>query len=270
MKIYDKKRDCIIFYEKKVTSNFWDEHWDKYYSENLKRAIENYKTNRYIVGLTKKYLYTKEGRILEGGCGIGGYVYCLQSKGYNVYGVDSAEKTIKRVKETFPNLNVSGDDVSNLSFPSRHFSIYYSFGVIEHFIDGYDKIVTEAYRVLRPKGYFIITFPQISVLRRIKILLGAYNNKNQETSEGFEFYQFAFNPLSIIINLERHGFKLISRRGEDGLRGFKQAFPVLRPILQGLYNYRGENYMIRAVRLIINKLLSPLCGHMCQLVMQKY
>lgn len=270
MKIYDKQQDCLVFYEKKVTSNFWDEHWDKYYSGNLKKTIENYKTNRYIIGLTKRYLDTKEGRVLEGGCGIGGYVYCLQRKGYNVYGVDSAEKTIKRVKETFSNLNVSVDDVRNLSFSDCYFGIYYSFGVIEHFIDGYDEIIKEAYRVLKPNGYFIITFPQISVLRRIKILLDAYSNKNQRISDEFEFYQFAFNPLSVIRNLQRHGFKLISRKGEDGLRGFKQAFPVFRPILQRLYDYRGENYIIRAIRLIINKTLAPFCGHMCQLVMQKF
>jgi len=270
MKIYDEQRDCLVFYEKKVTGNFWDEHWDKYYSGNLKKTIENYKTNRYIIGLTKRYLDRKEGRVLEGGCGIGGYVYCLQRKGYNVYGVDSAEKTIERIKETFPNLNVSIDDVRNLSFPDYYFNIYYSFGVIEHFIDGYHEIVREAYRVLKPNGYFIITFPQISALRRIKILLGAYSNRNARASDGLEFYQFAFNPLLVIRNLERQGFKLISRKGEDGLRGFKQTFPVFKPILQRLYDYRGENYIIRAIRLIINKTLAPLCGHMCQLVMRKF
>lgn len=270
MEINDRTEGRIVYWRKRTASDFWDEHWDKYYSGNLRKAIENYKNNRYIIGLTKRYLDTKEGRVLEGGCGIGGYVYCLQRKGYNVYGVDSAEKTIKRVKETFPNLNVSGGDVRNLSFPERYFNIYYSFGVIEHFIDGYDKIISEAYRVLKPDGYFIITFPQISALRRIKILLGIYSSKNQRISDEFEFYQFAFNPLSVIRNLERHGFRLISRKGKDGLKGFKETFPAFKPILQRLYDYRGENYIIRAIRLIINGILSPLCGHMCQLVMQKF
>ena len=59
MKIYDKKQDSILFYEKRAISDFWDEHRNKYYSGNLKEAMENYKNNRYIIGLTKRYLLNK-------------------------------------------------------------------------------------------------------------------------------------------------------------------------------------------------------------------
>lgn len=268
MKIFDKQHDRILFYEEKTTVDYWDKHWNKYCAGNLKGTIERYENNWYILSLTKKYLNNATGRILEGGCGVGGFVYCLQKKGYNVYGVDFAEKTVKKIKEVFPDLNILIDDVRNFSFPDKYFSIYYSFGVIEHFIDGYEQIVMEAYRVLKPNGYLIVTFPKISILRRIKILLGAYSGKNLRKINGLEFYQFAFNPANVIKNLKSFGFKLISRKSADGLKGIKDEIFILKPILQILFDYRGRNLIIRAIRLIFNRIFSPLCGHMCQLVMQ--
>jgi len=63
--------------------------------------------------------------------------------------------------------------------------------VIEHFWEGYNEILKEAKRVLKPKGYLFLTFPYMSPLRKFRANLGLYrildfNNK----SKNDDFYQF--------------------------------------------------------------------------------
>ena len=43
---------------------------------------------------------------------------------------------------------------------------------IEHFIDGYDAILSEMYRVIKEGGYLFLTVPSMSIIRKVKAALG--------------------------------------------------------------------------------------------------
>jgi SAM-dependent methyltransferase len=142
---YDRKNNRLAYIEKKASSDYWDKHWEEY---NFERTYPK-KINPFdfIVKYTKKL---PEGcKILEGGCGMGQNVYKLQKIGYNVIGVDYAEKTVDLIKSRFPELNVINGDVRNLPFSDEYFDGYWSIGVIEHFYEGYGEIIKEMYRIVR-------------------------------------------------------------------------------------------------------------------------
>ena len=166
---YDKENNRLVYIGKAATSEYWDEHWLS--NKDLKQIVT--RGSRFVVKITKKYL-RKGSKILEGGCGIGDKVYTLQKAGYDAYGVDYAETTVKRVKELFPDLKIRVADVRRLPFEDGFFDGYWSLGVIEHFYEGYDEIALEMKRVLRKGGILFLTCPVMSPLRRLKAKMGLY------------------------------------------------------------------------------------------------
>lgn len=262
-KTYDKERDRIVFYNKKANSQFWEEYWRENYGSNPSHYIAGYKNNKFVLNLAKKYLDNKNGRILDGGCGVGGFVYCLQHAGYNSIGIDYSGETVKVAKECYPGLNIQKQDVRNTSFEDNFFSIYFSFGVIEHFYEGYERILLEAARIIKPGGYLIISFPQISLLRRIKVNLNLFAQNQSVDKE--HFYQFALNPEMVIGDIEHLGFQFVRKSQYDGIKGFKDEVTIFRPFLQVIYEV-GKLYIFR---LIIDSILKGLSSHMAILVMKK-
>ncbi|GAI52286.1 unnamed protein product, partial [marine sediment metagenome] len=111
------------------------------------------RNNRFIIGHTKKYL-SPGAKVLEGGCGRGNKVYALYQHGYDAYGVDYAEETVKKVNQYAPELKITVDDIRNLNFEDGFFDGYWSLGVIEHFYDGYDAMLREMHRVLSEGAIF--------------------------------------------------------------------------------------------------------------------
>lgn len=106
MKYYDPANSRLVFLGNKATPEFWDQEWNL---ENLKEVIKkNGSNDKFVSKITKKFLRpSKSVKILEGGCGMGHFVYSLDRSGFDVYGIDYAPKIITKIKEMFPNLNLS-------------------------------------------------------------------------------------------------------------------------------------------------------------------
>ncbi len=260
--MYDKGKSRLVYIGKAATPDFWNSHWD---AESFKEAVEKGKDNRFVLKTLDKYIPDKKGRILEGGCGRGQVVYCMHIHGYKAIGIDFAEKTIERVKETFPELDVRVGDVRNLPFPDDYFTGYWSLGVIEHFWEGYYDILKEMRRVLISGGYVFLTFPYMSPLRRLKTKLGLYKEFKGEGEDNF--YQFALDSAAVIKDFEQLGFKLLEKKPTSGLKGFKDEVSIFKPILQKLYDYQGKSLWIKGFRYILDKMLAILgAGHMMFLV----
>jgi len=191
-KYYDKVNERLVYINKKADEKYWDAHWN----DNINFKTYVAKKNMFVSKTTKKYLPIGS-KIIEGGCGKGQNVFTLQSDGYDAYGIDYAEETVKKINQEFPDLKIVFGDVNKLNYNDGFFNGYWSLGVIEHFWFGFDSIMSEMNRVLKKDGILFLTVPTMSPLRRIKSLLNLYPHIESSNLSIDDFFQFAISSKSI-------------------------------------------------------------------------
>ena len=212
LKRYSEREKNILYFHhdrEKTDSMFWDNRWQKI---DITKKLRNIKPKSHITKITSKFL-NKGSIILEGGCGYGDKVLSLDMYGYDTYGIDSAKKTVNIVNELYPNLKISVGDVEKLNFIDDFFDGYWSLGVIEHDINGFDSVLDEMARVIKKNGYLFITFPYMNPLRMLKSKLKYYESYDNKKSHFF--YQYIYNKQFVFNKIENKGFKLIETRPYD-------------------------------------------------------
>ncbi|QQR79019.1 MAG: methyltransferase domain-containing protein [Candidatus Moraniibacteriota bacterium] len=264
MKYFDPSHNRLVFFAESATPDFWDRQWQ---DEQLQKHVTAGIHERFVYPTTKKYL-PLGSKILEGGCGKGQFVYSLQERGYEAYGIDFAENIIDRLQSLFPLHHFEHGDVRSLPYPDNTFDGYWSLGVIEHFYDGYEAILKEMVRVVRPDGYLFLTFPHMSKLRRNKARRSKFLIFNSELIKNGNFYQFALPEELVIKDLKGHGFTLVEKRPLEGLKGAKDELtgPV-QSLLKSIY--AGKNIFAQVLSFILARLLAPYSSHSILLVLRK-
>jgi len=266
--VYDQSRKCLVCYDKVASSEYWDNHW------NDSKILKSYKSmnkHNYFCRLTRKYLSLESGPILEGGCGIGQFVDLFTRIGYHCIGIDTAANTIDKISKLSPDLDFSLMDVTQLDFPEDHFAGYWSFGVIEHFYNGYDGVLNEMQRVVKPGGYVFITVPTLSILRKLKIKLGCYKKlaNAPDTHNDAMFYQFILPPGKVIDDFKAKNFKVRCIHKTGGLTGLKNDISLLRKPLEYFLSIRQKHLIFKVAYRVLDAVLSPIAGRTCIFVFQK-
>lgn len=262
---YDQIKQRLIFLHQRPSPDFWDELWA---GSDLLAAFKTAAHEQFVTGITRQFLPANESTaILEGGCGRGEILFALRQAGFNAVGIDFAAQTIRRTKMIMPDLPVTVGDVKKLPFPDNRFDGYWSLGVIEHTFSGYEPIINEMQRVIKPGGFLFITFPFLSLLRRAKARLGAYPSFKHTASQPSAFYQFAFTRRSVQRDLERLGFRIRYARAVDGYKGINEELPQLMPAMRRLA--ASASPLVRLAATALNEAAAPLAGHIMLLVMQK-
>ena len=100
----------------------------------------------------------KGKRILELGCGIGLDLAKFAEGKANVTGIDLSQTAIDLAKKYFQYRDLKGDFImangEALEYPDKSFDVVYAHGVLQYTADT-QKMVDEAFRVLKPGGEFI-------------------------------------------------------------------------------------------------------------------
>lgn len=99
------------------------------------------------------------GRLLEIGCGAGTDHFELAKMARETYAVDLAQEGVDLTNQRLRLAGLPGNaqvaDAEHLPFDEAFFDEVYSFGVIHH-TDHPDQVAREMFRVIRPRGRFLV------------------------------------------------------------------------------------------------------------------
>lgn len=228
--------------EIKYVEEVWSEKWQqKQFDEDLAYL----KDNEYLKIIQK---YLKPGsRLLEGGCGQGQWVRLFKGLGYAITGVDISQSAVEDFKKRYPDFDVRQGDVFHLDFPDNTFDGYLSFGVIEHFEDGPGPIIAEAFRVLKPGGYFCVSVPYMNS-EKTKKLGGQSDNRAEFSSDAaLRFYQYVMTKEELRFELEAKGFEVLRIYATDAGHTLKTKSSLASGIAASTKNKGGLFKLVRPI-----------------------
>lgn len=146
--------------------------WERYHAEKEGRPtiIGRFFTDQYTHLLNKvldDLNLAKDSSILDVGCGSCRFLYFFRERGYyNSIGIDLSRSGLKNAYRDYG--YVQGKDVFLMdalktSFPSKHFDLVFSEGILEHFTD-YRPCIYEMCRISRRN--IIVVQPNFSSILR--------------------------------------------------------------------------------------------------------
>lgn len=248
----------LAYYRTAAVESFWADHWTEVAAAELYHEAERGELGP-LGRIFKKWL-PREGRILEGGCGLGQHVLALRRLGYNCEGVEYAKETVEHVNRARPEIPLRWGDVTALDVPDNTYSAYISLGVVEHRREGPEPFLREAHRILTRGGLLLISVPHFNFVRRVKALLGNYGGELEDR----EFYQWAFRPTEMRGLLETQGFDVLGIDGYDSVRGLLREIPGLRALSRKRLFLRNWGRLTRRVFAFERRF-----GHMAMFICRK-
>ena len=143
--------------------------WNAIYKQKGRTYVSSLEYFNEILTLFQTYSVKK---VLDLGCGSGGYVVSLAKNGYEVYGLDFSKEAIEVAKSWLKdngnkgNLKL-GSIYKKLPYGDNFFDAVISFRVIHHAtIEDIRKLIKELERILKPQGLLFITVPKWRMPRK--------------------------------------------------------------------------------------------------------
>lgn len=202
--------------------------------------------------------------IMDGGCGRGEWVAGLASLGLTPIGVDISKKTVASLRKHLPGIRFETGDIRNLEMPADSLDAYISLGVFEHFEEGLQGCIREAFRLIKPRGWLYITVPFLN--RRHLSRAWKYfrrNDSSPDASRKQRFYQWRLTRDELHFELQQGGFEIVEMRPVAHTEGVSRL----------IHHATGLAYQGRALRLAtrIGKRIIPAtyAAHMLLAVARK-
>jgi len=156
--------------------------------------------------LAKQISRLPPGRLLDIGCGDGGFSEQFLSLGWKVFGIDLETGQLEEAR--LKGIQAKGCNLMDgIPFPDGSFTAVAAGEVIEHLVDT-DRLLEEAYRVLEPGGFLFLTTANLAALNnRVRLLLGMYPNwMDYSVRDGVGHVRY-YTPGILRRQLLKHGFQ---------------------------------------------------------------
>lgn len=178
-------------------------------NRNIDTEVKISKT-RTITSVFDRYI-TKSLKLIEAGCGLGGWVKYFSNRGNDIIGIEYDDRIVKQAKIFDPKINVFLGDVARLKYDDNLFDGYISLGVIEHFQEGPEEALLEAKRILKNDGLIFLAVPLLTPLRRIIVhpLRNLYFVIHQMKGMNKYFGEYRYTKKEVLSFLKRNNFELV-------------------------------------------------------------
>jgi len=176
--------------------------------------------------------YVEPGmRILEAGCGMGRVFKHYFHEGLSIFGLEYDEACLKRLVQENPSFPLVCSDARRLSIASESMDMVMAFGLLSSLEHGYEDVMGEIRRVLRPDGWLCASVACDTLLRRIQNLVGWCGHVGR-TMVGKPsarcFFARAFREHEWMQELEKRGFEVIRAEPTHSRALFWEYLPFLR------------------------------------------
>lgn len=195
----------------------------KFYSNKIQISLVHNLVERIV-----RYYNIHAERMLDIGCSNGSLTVLVANlvNASEVYGVDVSDKALEVARMRGVSTYRVDLNIETLPFHSGYFDLVMAIDIIEHLLNT-DNLISEAYRVLRHGGYFIVSTPNLaSWVNRIALLLG-YQPFTSEVSFIGDFGKLkskwykghisghvrAYTLRALIEQVKYHGFEVIKESG---------------------------------------------------------
>ncbi len=152
--------------------------------------------------LIESWTKTGRGRLLDIGCGYGFFLQEMNSRGWQVEGIEISRQGRRYVQNRW-NIHVHSEPLEDLALHERSFDVVTLFYVIEHVLDPL-RLLTEVKRVLKSDGLVLLRWPHSTPIVKI---LGPMSRKLDLYHTPYHLYDFSPKTINKLLVLS--GFKEI-------------------------------------------------------------
>lgn len=174
--------------------------------------------------------FIKTGRLLEIGCADGALGYSIIQAGWHVDGIELSEKAANIARKKGLDVFVANVEDS-IPIDSNMYDIVVAGEVIEHIFDT-DYFLREIHRVLKKRGIFIVTTPNLaSITNRLFLLFGKYPRfveyrVSKESAGHIRYYTFK----KLIEQLVENDFIILKKQSPNILMPMSRVPNLLKKI----------------------------------------
>lgn len=194
-KLYECKECGVQFWEPfKNPGAEWYEKDERYATRSIEPDIEFKKNYKEILN----FLKTFKGKVLDVGCGTGGFLFWAQKGGWDVYGIDFDKGAVSAAKNILKLENVEVNDVIGYreQNSAKKFDLITFFDVLEH-LDNPNEFMDAVKSMLKKGGYVAMNMPYSGMVR----WLNPHDLPPRHLTR--------WDRESLKRFLERHGFKVL-------------------------------------------------------------
>lgn len=244
--------------DEEFVARFWDERWRVREQQtgpclNILRRREEY---RFLLAVVPD-LETRPLDILDCGCGLGEWTLLFKAQGHHAVGIDIAPETVRRLRDHHAD-SFRLCDFRHIEWPESSFDLIINWGGIEHFEEGPAAAITEAWRVLRPGGWYVATTPCHNP--RLFLLDSLFGRSNGPgfPLHAYRFYQYRFTRSELEGYFQACGFREVRSRTIDGSQGMRRSLQHELGWLGKLLPAATREGLVARIGLV----LRPVLGHL--------